>query len=466
MAITIGSHILVFPYPAQGHMLALLDLTHELATRGLVITILVTPKNVPSLTNILSAHPNTITTLVLPLPSHPAIPSGVENTKDLPGDGFKAMMVALGDLYNPVLDWFHNHPNPPVAIVSDMFLGWTYDLASQLGIRHYTFSVTGAFSLSVIFSLWRYQPKRRDQENENEVILFLKIPNSPEYPWWKLSIIYRSYVQGDPASEFLKDGLCNNMASWGIIVNSFTELEQVYVDHLKEEVGHDRVFAVGPILPTGNKTTERGGSSASNNVLSWLDTCEANTVVYICFGSQAVLTNQQMEVVATGLEKSHVRFIWAVKEPTIGHVAGKYSKTPDGFEERVAGRGLVLRGWAPQVAILGHDSVGVFLTHCGWNSIMEGVEAEVIMLTWPMTADQHMNATVLHELQLGIKFSAGMETIPDPDELAKLFNKSVSEETRVERKRAKEFSMAAKEAIGENGSSCKELDRLVASLSR
>ncbi|GKE03562.1 UDP-glycosyltransferase 89B2 [Tanacetum coccineum] len=137
-----------------------------------------------------------------------------------------------------------------------------------------------------------------------------------------------------------------------------------------------------------------------------------------------------MEVVAMGLEKSHVRFIWVVKGPTIGHVAGKYSKIPHGFEDRVAGRGLVLRGLVPQVAILGHDSVGVFLTHYGWNSIMEGVKAEVIMLTWPMTADQHMNATMLKTLQLGIKFLCG------------------------------------KDALGENGSSCKELDRLVDSLSR
>ncbi|CAH1442906.1 unnamed protein product [Lactuca virosa] len=459
-----GSHILVFPYPAQGHMLSLLDLTHQLAIRGVFITILVTPNNLPVLSSLLSAHPTTITTLVLPFPPHPSIPSGIENVKDLPAGGFKSMMVALGDLHNPLLDWFQNHPTPPVAIISDMFLGWTHHLACQLGIRRYTFSPSGALALSVIFSLWRYPPKRAEPQNENEMIRFPKIPNSPEYPWWQLSPIYRSYVEGDPTSEFIKDGLSANMASWGIVINSFSELERVYVDHLKEELRHNRVFAVGPLLPPSNSTISRDGSS-SKEVLSWLDTCASQSVVYVCFGSQAVLTNEQMEVVALGLEKSLVNFVWSVKEPTAGHVTGKYGKIPAGFEERVAGRGVVVRGWAPQVAILSHDSVSAFLTHCGWNSIMEAVAAGVLMLTWPMSADQFSNATLLHELKVGIRASEGPDTVPDSGELAELFSKSLSEKTRVERERAKEFGSAAKQATSENGSSWKELDRLVANLS-
>lgn len=375
------------------------------------------------------------------------------------------MMVVLGDLYNLIKDWFLNHRNPPVAIVSDFFLGWTHRLAGDLGIRRYCFSPSGAFALSVILSLWRHLPKRLDPQNPNEIINFPKIPNSPKYPWWQLSPVYRSYVEGDPVSEFIKDGFSGNLASWGIVINSFTELERVYIDYLKQELGHDRVFAVGPLLPTGNNNAiERGGPS-SNNVLSWLDTCPSKKVVYVCFGSQLVLTNKQMEAIALGLEKSQVRFVWSVKEPTGGHVAGEYGRIPLGFEERVAGRGLVVKGWAPQVAILSHDSVGAFLSHCGWNSTIEAVAAEVLLLTWPMSADQYSNATLLHELKVGMKVCEGAVTVPDSGHLAELFSKSVSEELQVERERAKEFGKAAKEAIGEKGSSLKELDRLVANFS-
>nr|GFA23053.1 UDP-glycosyltransferase 89B2 [Tanacetum cinerariifolium] len=459
-----GSHILVFPYPAQGHMLSLLDLTHQLAIRKILITICITPKNLSTLTPLLSTHPNTIRTLVLPMPSHPNIPSGIENVKDLPAGGFKAMMVALRDLYNPIVAWFRENPNPPVAIVSDFFLGWTNDLARDLGIHRYCFSPSGALALSVIFSLWRYAPKRCDQDNENEVIKFSNIPNCPEYPWWQISPIYRSYVKGNAISEFIKDGFFGDIASWGVVVNSFSEMESVYFEYLKKELGHDRVYAVGPLLPPDSKAIERGGHS-SHDVLSWLDTCATGSVIYVCFGSQAVLTNEQMEVVASGLEKSRIKFVWSVKEPTKGHVEGEYGVVPTGFEERVAGRGLVVRGWAPQVAILSHNSVGAFLTHCGWNSIMEAVAAEVLMLTWPMSADQYSNATLLHELEVGMRASEGAKTVPDPGKLAELFRKSVSQEVRVEKERVKKFARAAKEAVGENGTSLEELNRLAVNLS-
>ncbi|KAL0403984.1 UNVERIFIED_CONTAM: UDP-glycosyltransferase 89B2 [Sesamum radiatum] len=79
-----GAHILIFPYPAQGHMIPLLDFTHQLAARGLTITILVTPKNLPLLSPLLSTHPHSITPLVLPLPSHPDIPPASRTPSTFP----------------------------------------------------------------------------------------------------------------------------------------------------------------------------------------------------------------------------------------------------------------------------------------------------------------------------------------------------------------------------------------------
>ncbi|GMQ11052.1 hypothetical protein CsSME_00053820 [Camellia sinensis var. sinensis] len=465
-----GTHVLVFPYPAQGHMIPLLDLTHLLASRGLNITILVTPKNLSLLAPLLSKHP-TIKTLVLPFPAHPSIPSGVENVKDMPPNGFRAMMRAMGELYNPLLNWFQNHPSPPVAIISDMFLGWTHRLACQLSIRRLVFSPSGAMALSVIYSLWSDLPKRDDPNNDNALISFPKIPNSPIYPWCQLSPLYRSYVEGDPVSEFMKDGFESNMASWGLVVNSFSELERVYLDHLIEVLGHDRVWAVGPLLPPVDDRSgpiERGGSSSvlQSDVLSWLDTCEDRTVVYACFGSQAVLTNRQMEELALGLEKSGVRFIWCVKEPTNEHVEGQYGVIPSGFKDHMAKRGFVVTGWAPQVLILNHRAVGSFLTHCGWNSVIEGIFAGVPMLAWPMGADQFTNATLLvDELRVATRVCEGAEAIPNSDELARSLAEAVGE-NRVEMSRAKELREAALKAIKEEGgTSSMDLDDSISRIS-
>ncbi|XP_043700331.1 UDP-glycosyltransferase 89B2-like [Telopea speciosissima] len=465
-----GTHILVFPYPAQGHMLALLDLTHQLVIRGLTITILVTPKNLPILNPLLSRHPSSIKTLILPFPSHPSVPAGVENVKDLPDNSFiSAMVSALRQLHDPLLLWFRSHPSPPSAIISDLFLGWTHHLACQLNIPRIVFSPSGAAFVSLINCLWRETPQRDDPNDPDFPVSFPKVPGSPIYPWRQLSFVYRSYVRGDPEWELIRDDYLANMASWGIVFNSFSELERDYLVHLEKDLGHDQVWAVGPLLPPDDDPTapsERGGSNSisARDIISWLDKREENSVIYVCFGSQAVLSNEQIEALAVGLEQSGVHFIWCIKEATVGHVVGKYGVVPSGFEDRAAERGLVIRGWAPQVSILRHRAVGSFLTHCGWNSVLEGIVAGVALLAWPMTADQFADAKLLEEVGVGMKVCEGAETVPNSVVLAKAMTESVSGKGS-KREKAVELQKAALDAIKEGGSSSKDLDLFVKDLS-
>lgn len=351
-----GAHILVFPFPAQGHMIPLLDFTAQVASLALTVTVVVTPKNLPLLNRLLAAHPTSITALILPFPPHASIPAGIENIFELPAGAFRFMLHALGQLHDPLLRWFRSQPSPPTAIVSDLFLGWTHHLACQLRIRRYVFCPCGAFAFSVINSLWSEMPKRRNGDDENEITNFPKIPNSPFYPWWQLSPLYRSYVEGDPVSEFIKDSFRANAVSHGLIFNSFSELEGAYLDYLVNELGHDGVWPIGPLLPPNDMgPADRGGSSSVS--VAEIYTCGDRTVVYVCFGSQAVLSKKQMEELSLGLEKSGVKFILGVKVTIKGYEEGDYGMIPEGFEGRVVGRGLVIKGWAPQVTILRHRAV-------------------------------------------------------------------------------------------------------------
>ncbi|XP_031287593.1 flavonol 3-O-glucosyltransferase UGT89B1-like [Pistacia vera] len=180
------------------------------------------------------------------------------------------------------------------------------------------------------------------------------------------------------------------MASWGIILNTSTHLDGIYIEHLKNQVGHNRVWAVGPLmLPKDDDT--------AGDLMTWLGAPEDGSVVYVCFGSRGMLTKKQTNELAAGLEKSGVNFIWCVKLQNEKHVARDCGDIPEGFEDRVAGRGYIIKGWAPQVEILRHRAVGVFLTHCGWNSTLEGIAGGVLMLTWPMRAEQFLNARLLVE---------------------------------------------------------------------
>lgn len=315
-------------------------------------------------------------------------------------------------------------------------------------------------------------PKLPDASDQNFVVSFPEIPNSPNYPWWQISPVFRSYKKGDPEREFIRDGMLANLMSWGVVYNSFTELESEYLEYMRKELGHPRVWAVGPLLPSEEVgAKERGGSGSVRveEIMSWLDTCTEGSVVYVCFGSQAVLTRPQMEALAEGLEASGARFVWCVKGATRGHLelgqSEAYGVVPSGFEERVKERGLVIRGWAPQVDILNHRAIGAFLTHCGWNSVLESIVAGVQMLTWAMTADQYINATLLVD-QLGVatRVCEGVHVIPNSAELARAVSESVSE-TQLERGRAKELSRAALDAVQEGGSSFRDIDELVNELS-
>ncbi|KAL7192315.1 hypothetical protein ACSBR2_024199 [Camellia fascicularis] len=334
------------------------------------------------------------------------------------------------------------HPNPPVAIVSDFFLGWTQDLAVDLGVPRVTFWPSAAFTASVSNTLWRNLPKSDDPTNENSLISFPEIPNSPKYPLWQIIPYCRNFNEGDPEHEFLRNCMLANNLSWGVVFNSFTELERVYIDHVKKEMGHDRVWAPGPLLPPPDEVgpTDRGGSSA------------------------VPAKSQQTEVLAAALKQSGVHFIWCGKAVNQGHVAGDIGLIPDGFEDRVEGRGLIIRGWAPQVAILSHRAVGAFVSHCGWNSVLEGVAAGVLMLAWPLAADQFTDAKLLVD-QLGVAVrvcEGGPKNVPDLDELTRLLAETVSG-TRPERSRVERLRDAAWNAV-KGGSSTRDLDELVKQL--
>ncbi|KAF8399225.1 hypothetical protein HHK36_015090 [Tetracentron sinense] len=458
MSSTDSAHILVFPYPAQGHMLALLDLTHQLAIRGLTITVVVTPKNLPILNPLLSQHPS-IQTLVLPLPPHPSIPPGVENVKDLGNQGNFAIMSALGALYHPIAHWFNSHPSPPVAILSDFFLGWTHHLALHLAVPRIVFYSSGAFLVSVLNYIWH---NLRTVRTLSSVAAFPDLPNSPSFPSDHLPSVFRRYRESEPDSEFMKNGMIANISSWGCVFNTLDDLEGNYLDHFRKEMGHSRVWAVGPLcgLDSGAGPAERGGPSAvlASDVMTWLDGCPDESVVYVCFGSQVLLTGPQMEALAAGLERSGTRFIWVVK------VADGYGVVPDGFEDRVGGRGMVIRGWAAQVPILSHGAVGGFLSHCGWNSVLEGIVAGVMLLAWPMEADQFVNARLMvEEMGAAVRVCEGRDTVPDSAELARTIADSMGG-TRPEKVQAKVIHEKALASVREGGSSLRDLDGLVKEL--
>ncbi|KAJ0242207.1 hypothetical protein HA466_0207020 [Hirschfeldia incana] len=441
-------HILVFPYPAQGHLLPLLDLTHQLIClhREITVSIIVTPKNIPYLSPLLTAHPSAVSVVTFPFPQSPSLPPGVENVKDIGPSGNPVIMASMRQLREPIVSWLSSHPNPPVAIISDFFLGWTNDL----GIPRFAFFSSGAFLASIL----HFFSDKLHLFESTEPVCLSDLPRSPVFKMEHLP----SLIPQSPSSQDLESqrDTMMNFSSYGCVFNSCQCLEGEYLDYVKLKTGHNRVFGVGPLSSVG---LGKGISDYSVDVkalMSWLNGCPNGSVLYICFGSQKVLTRDQCDALALALEKSMTRFVWVAKSDPI----------PDGFEDRVVGRGIVFRGWAPQVAVLSHVAVGGFLSHCGWNSVMEAVASGTMILAWPMGADQFVDARLLVEHKgVAVLVCEGGDTVPNPTELGRVLAETMGECGRDVRGRAKAVGQVTQAATEAGGSSDADLERLVLELS-
>lgn len=234
-------------------------------------------------------------------------------------------------------------------------------------------------------------------------------------------------------------------------------------------------FYTGPFLSKEIGLREQKGreSSAANahECLAWLDSKRPKSVIYVCFGSLVSFTQVQLREIAIGLEASGENFIWVVRKSSTS-VDENEDWLPDGFEKRMENRGLIIRGWAPQVVILDHSSIGAFVTHCGWNSILEGVYAGVPMVTWPLFAEQFLNEKLVNEvLKTGI--SVGNKKWQHPpcegvlwDAVCVAVQQVMGGEAAFGlRSRAMYYKDVARIAIGEDGSSYNSLSALIEEMS-
>jgi UDP:flavonoid glycosyltransferase YjiC (YdhE family) len=127
---------------------------------------------------------------------------------------------------------------------------------------------------------------------------------------------------------------------------------------------------------------------------------------------------------------------------------------------------MIIRGWAPQVLILDHQATGGFVTHCGWNSLLEGVAAGLPMVTWPVGAEQFYNEKLVTQvLRTGVSVGASkhmkvmMGDFISREKVDKAVREVLAGEAAEERRRrAKKLAAMAKAAVEEGGSSFNDLN--------
>ncbi|KAA0031312.1 scopoletin glucosyltransferase-like [Cucumis melo var. makuwa] len=472
-------HMFLFPVMAPGHIIPIVDMAKLLSSRGVKITIVTTPINSISISNSIhnnskSISPSKIHLLILKFPSaEVGLPDGCENLDFVTNTAMIPKFISAFDLFQtPFEEAVREHR--PHCIVVDMFFPWANDVAAKFGIPRLNFHGTGFFSTCASEFIRIHEPYKH-VSSETEPFFIPCLPGEITFTKMKLPEFMWENYKND-LSEFMKRAHEANSKCYGLVMNSFYELEAEYAECYRNVLGR-KAWHIGP-LSLYNKGIEekaqRGNKSAidEHECLKWLDSQKPNSVVYVSFGSMAKFNADQLKEIAIGLEASEKFFIWVVRKVKGDEEKGEDKDwLPEGYEERMEGKGMIIRGWAPQVLILDHPGVGGFVTHCGWNSTLEGVAAGVPMVTWPVAAEQFYNEKLLTEvlkIGVGVGVQKWVRTVGDfiKSEAVEKAIRRVMEGKEAEemRNKAKELAEMAKKAITENGSSYSDLEALIKEL--
>ncbi|KAK2364217.1 UDP-glycosyltransferase 73C1 [Trifolium repens] len=473
-------HFVLFPLIAQGHIIPMIDIAKLLAQNGAIVTIFTTPKNASRFTSVLSRallNGLQIKLITLNFPSKQAgLPDGCENFDmvTISQDMMYNLFHAVSLLHKQADELFDKLSPKPNCIISDFCIPWTSQIAEKHHIPRISFHGFSSFCLHCMFKVFT----SNILENVNSDSEFFSVPGIPDQIQ-----VTKEQVPGAVKQENLKEYsekiLEAQMKSYGEIINSFEELEIEYVKGYKK-IRNDKVWCVGPVSlcnKDGLDKAQRGNiaSISENNCLKFLDLHKPKSVVYVCLGSLCNLISSQLIELALGLESTKRPFIWVIRDGIGKSEELEKWISDEKFEERNKGTGLIIRGWAPQMVILSHTSIGGFLTHCGWNSTLEGISFGVPMITWPLFADQFLNEKLVTQV-LKIGVSLGVE-VPmkwgEEEKSGVVVKKEVikdaicnvmdeeGEESKERRERASELSEIAKRSIEKGGSSYLNITLLI-----
>ncbi|XVE67950.1 hypothetical protein DITRI_Ditri09bG0029000 [Diplodiscus trichospermus] len=454
-----SQHVVLFPFMSKGHTIPILHLSRLLLRRGMAVTVFTTPGNRPFIAKSLADTSASI--LDIPYPENiPEIPAGVESTDALPSMSLFVPFCGATKLMQPDFERKLQSVLPVSFMVSDGFLWWTLESAKKFGFPRLVFwgmsQYASCVSKAVAVDRLLFGP-----ESDDELITV------SQFPWIKVTrndfdpMHSKPADPNDPQMRLLLDQVISAWNSYGYIVNSFYEMEKTFIDRWNSEE-RLKVWCVGPLCLAESPKFEHQPQKQRPSWIKWLDEKldQGCSVLYVAFGSQAEISSEQLKQIAIGLEQSKVNFLWVIRK--------KESELGEGFEEKVKERGIVVREWVDQREILMHQSVQGFLSHCGWNSVLESICAGVPILAWPMLAEQPLNARMVEE---EIKIGLGVETCDGKvrdgfvkwEALMKMVRELMEGEKGKEvRKKVKELAELAMMAMEENrGSSWRTLEMLI-----
>ncbi|KAL5581580.1 hypothetical protein UlMin_014022 [Ulmus minor] len=468
------TELVLIPFPGKSHLVSFIEFAKHLVSREdrFSVTIMGIKSPFEPITNSTTSssisilHPNIKYFDVEPIdpPPFDLLHTARENYLTL------FVQSHCSPIKQIIIDHVLTKPVFFAGVVVDLLTTSLIDLADELRVPSYVYFTSGAGFVGFSF----YVLSQHEQDGLTKFNESDSDSNIPSFANPVPAGVFPSIAFHEQGFMWLVEMARRSKKTKGIIFNTVLELEFHSLNSFSD--GETPPFyTVGPLLDLKGEGQEQSFDKTQrrNQIVTWLDDQPLKSVVFLCFGTNGTFGAAQLREIAIGLDRSGQRFLWSVRKaqhqnryaPLDEYTDDELVEIlPEGFLERTKERGMIC-GWAPQAEVLAHKATGGFVSHCGWNSTLESLWFGVPIVTWPLYAEQQMNAfQMVRDLGLAVElrldFRRDKEEVVVADEIEKAV-RSVMEGDCERRKKVEEMSQNCRGALENGGSSCESFGKLI-----
>ncbi|XP_023512259.1 UDP-glycosyltransferase 86A2 [Cucurbita pepo subsp. pepo] len=461
-------HAIFIPYPLQGHVIPSVHLATHLAARGFTLTFI----------NTHAIHHQTSTAHSTPLDD---LFSGVRNSgldiryttvsdglplgfdRSLNHDQFMGSLLHVFSAHveeevEKIVKTASSGGAAPVScLIADTFFVWPSKVAKKLNLLYVSFWTEPAlvFSLYYHLNLLRKNRHFECQDVRQDAIDY--IPGvSPINPQDTMSYLQETDTTS-VCHQIIFAAFHDVKAADFVLCNTVQELENDTVSALQAQIPF---YAIGPIFPRGfTKSSVATSLWPESDCTHWLNTKPHGSVLYVSFGSYAHVSKTDLTEIAYGLSLSGVHFIWVIRPDIVS--SNDTDPLPVGYRKEVGERSMIVT-WCRQNQVLAHPAIGGFLSHCGWNSILESIWCNVPLLCFPLLTDQFTNRKlVVEDWTVGINLRDGRQMI-SKEKVSEKINRLMDLKSGSQYRTAvREVRKTLEDAVKPNGTSDKAMNRFI-----
>nr|AUI41136.1 uridine 5'-diphospho-glucosyltransferase 22 [Rhodiola rosea] len=474
-------HVVILPFPAQGHVKPMLNLAMLLSNAGIRITFVTSKAVLDPLVQQIN-----LTSFRTRFPSFQFNSLSDGFPTKITRESYASVSLLLVDVFDTIAkvtprlfreliaslcdDEDGDESSRPTCVIADGIMSFAIEVGDEFGIPVISFRTYSATCTWVYFHLQKLVDQRfipfQQGEFDCPITCIPGLENKirlRDLP----SVCRQRNSEENTMLQFYMDQASAMSKASALILNTFNELEPDSISQLGSVFPN--VYAIGPLQSLSREIIPNLDSVSSDGTLwkkdrscmAWLDRQQPKSVLYISFGSFLTLTRDQRLEFWHGIVNSKKPFLWVTRSGSILD-ASDSNNVPAELVTATSERGLIVN-WVPQEEVLAHAAIGGFLTHCGWNSTLEGITAGVGMIGWPGLADQQVNSRCIEEIwKVGIDIKDMCDRARVENGVRRLMDGSDQEMVD----RLNELRRLARQSLAIGGSSFGNLKRLIEDMSK